>query len=199
MFAGILAGERPFGAEMTILLRGLSWLLPFLLFLGLYGGTEALFSSIHRSTLRQEPQQNGLALEFVPARAMQFLVTFILVLLAVFTALITVSLVKEDGGLYAPLIPMSVFVLILLAKPVTVVVDQEGIRQGRWLRSDRRIAWHDIASVEIGPNTGTTYVRSKDGGPKIRFSAHLVGRARFLREVRAHARDADIYSEEEET
>jgi len=131
---------------------------------------------------------------------MQFLVRLILVLLTGFTALIIVYAVarKEVEDLYAPLIPMSVFVLILLAEPVTVVVDQEGVRQGRWLRSDKRIAWRDVASVELGPNTGTAYVRSKHGGAKIRFSAHLVGRARFLREIRAHARDADIYPEDDD-
>jgi hypothetical protein len=130
---------------------------------------------------------------------MQFLVRLTLVLLAAFAAFIFAYALarKEDGGLYAPLIPMSVFVLILLAKPVAVVIDQEGIRQGRWFRSDKQIAWNDVATVELGPKTGTTYVRSKNGGPKIRFSSNLVGRARFLHEIRAHARNADIYSEDE--
>jgi hypothetical protein len=53
-----------------------------------------------------------------------------LVLLAAFAAFIVAYALarKEDGGLYASLIPMSVFVLILLAMPVAVVIDQEGIR-----------------------------------------------------------------------
>jgi hypothetical protein len=177
----------------------LGTILVLLLWVGFYVCVRAFFSSIERSALRQQPREKGLALEFCPAGAMQFLVRLTLVLLAAFSAFIAAYALahKEDGGLYAPLIPMSVFVLILLAKPVAVVIDQEGIRQGRWFRSDKQIAWNDVAAVELGPKTGTTYVRSKNGGPKIRFSSSLVGRARFLREIRAHARDADIHSEDE--
>jgi hypothetical protein len=175
----------------------LSTVLVLLLFVGLYVCVRVFFSSIKRSALRQEPRQNGLILEFFPSGAMQFLVGLTLVLLAGFTAFTALYALsrKEVGGLYAPLIPLAVFVSILLAKPVSVVIDHEGIRQGRWFRSDKQIAWDDIALVELGPNTGTVYVCSKNGGPKIRFSSSLVGRTRFLREVRAHARDADVYSE----
>jgi hypothetical protein len=169
------------------------------LWLGFYVCVRAFFSSIKRSALRQEPRQNGLALEFFPSGAMQFLVRLTLALLVGFTAFtIVYALVrKEVEGLYAPLIPLAVFLAILLAKPVSVVVDPEGIRQGRWFRCDKQITWDDVAVVELGPKTGTAYVRSKNGGPKIRFSSSLVGRARFLREIRAHSRDADIYSEDE--
>jgi hypothetical protein len=171
-----------------------------LLWVGFYVCVSAFFSSIRRSALRQQPREEGAALEFFPAGAMQFLVRVVLVLLAAFAALIFAYALarREDGGLYAPLIPMSVFVLILLVKPVAVVVDQEGIRQGRWFRSDNHIAWNDVATVELGPKTGTAYVRSKNGGPKIRFSSSLVGRKRFLHEIRAHARGADIYSEDDD-
>jgi hypothetical protein len=169
------------------------------LWLGFYVCVRAFFSSIKRSALREEPRQNGLALEFFPSTAMNFLVRLTLILLAGFTAFTLVYALrrKEVEGLYAPLIPLAVFVSILLAKPVSVVVDRDGIRQERWFRSDKQIAWDDVALVELGPKTGTAYVWSKNGGPKIRFSSSLVGRARFLREVRAHARDADVYSEEE--
>jgi hypothetical protein len=177
----------------------LGTLLALLLWLGFYVCVRAFFSSIKRSALRQQPLEEGLALEFFPAGAMQFLVRLTLALLATFATFSAgYSLVrKEGGGLYASLVPMSVFVLILLAKPVAVVIDQEGIRQGRWFRSDKQIAWNDVATVKPGQNTGTTYVQSKNGGPRIRFSSSLVGRARFLHEIRSHARDADIYSEDE--
>jgi hypothetical protein len=171
-----------------------STVLVLLLWVGFYVCVRAFFSSIKRSALRQQPREEGLVLEFFPAGAMQFLVRLTLVLLAAFTAFVfAYALVrKEDAGLYAPPIPMFVFVLIVLAKPVAVVIDQDGIRQGRWFRSDKQIAWNDVATVELGPKTGTTYVRSKNGGPKIRFASSLVGRARFLREIHAHARDADF-------
>src|SRR5208337_3275659 len=177
----------------------LGTILALLLWVGFSVCIRAFFSSIKRAALRQQPREEGLTLEFFSAAAMQFLVTLTLALLAAFAAFIAAYALerKEDGGFYAALIPMSVFVLILLAKPVAVVIDQEGIRQGRWFRGDKRIAWTDVATVELGPKTGTTYVRSKSGGPKIRFASSLVGRARFLREIRAHAPDADIYSEDE--
>ncbi len=105
---------------------------------------------------------------------------------------------KDGGSFYALLGPATVFLLISLVRPVPVVIDVHGIRQRRWFLPDKEIDWSDVASVAYGTNTGTTYVRSKNGGPKIRFSIFLVGRARFKQEIRAHAPDADIYPEDDE-
>ncbi|MGB9199420.1 MAG: hypothetical protein WCB53_21025 [Terriglobales bacterium] len=100
--------------------------------------------------------------------------------------------------MYALLIPLTVFALILLVSPVPVIVDRNGIRQSRWFLPDKEIAWKDIASVAYGENTGTTYVRSLNGGPKIRFSVFLVGRSRFKHEIRAHTRERDAFVEDDE-
>lgn len=175
----------------------LTTILALLLWVGLYACVRAFFSSIKRSALRQEPRQNGIALEFFPVARMQFLVRLILVLLVAFTILVTAGAAVSGAGynaLLAPLVPMSVFILILLTQPVTVVLDQEGIRQLRWFLHNNE--WKGITSVAYRANTGTIYVRSKKGGPKIRFSIFLVGRARFRHEIRAHARDIDIQQDD---
>ncbi len=127
---------------------------------------------------------------------MQFLVRLVLVLLAAFTILVTVAMRNEEGTFYALLIPLSVFTLILLTNPMPVVLDQNGIRQQRWLLREKEIAWKDIASVAWGSNTATTYVCSKDGGAKIRFSAFLVGRARFKQEIRSHVPAVDLFEDD---
>ena len=165
------------------------------LWVGFYVCVRTFFSSIKRSALRQQPRQNGVELEFFPTARMQFLVRSVLLFLVVFGVLVLVATSKEGKALFALLLPASVFLLICLVRPVPVVADDHGIRQRRWFLHDKEIKWGDIASVEYGTNTGTTYVRSKNGGPKIRFSIFLVGRVRFEHEIRAHAHDADIHFE----
>ncbi|MGB6383755.1 MAG: hypothetical protein WBD25_09785 [Terriglobales bacterium] len=130
---------------------------------------------------------------------MQFLIRSVLLLLVAFGVLVLVATSKEGRALYALLVPASVFLLISLVRPVSVVADDHGIRQRRWFLHDKEIKWGDIASVTYGTNTGTTYVRSKNGGPKIRFSVFLVGRPRFKHEIRAHVHDADIYSGDDDS
>ena len=171
-------------------------LLPLLLFVGFYACVRAFFSSIKRSALRQQPRQNGVALEFFPVAGMQFLVRLVLISLAAFAILVAMAMRREAGTFYAPLIPLSVFTLILLTNPMPVVLDQNGIRQQRWLLREKEIAWKDIASIAWGSNTGTTYVCSKHGGAKIRFSAFLVGRARFKQEIRSHVQAVDIFEDD---
>jgi hypothetical protein len=168
------------------------------LWVGFYVCVRAFFSSIKRSALREPPRQDGAALEFFPVARMQVLVRLVLVFLAAFGVLVSVAMRKEGGSVYALLGPAAVFLLIILARPVSVVADDHGIRQRRWFLPDKEMKWADVASVARGTNTGTTYVLSRNGGPKIRFSVFLVGRTRFKREIRAHARDAEIYSEDDE-
>ena len=150
------------------------------------------FSRTRHSAQKQAPRQNGVALEFFPAPRMQFLVKLVLILLLAFTLLFTWAIANSGGSFYALLGPLSVLLLIYLASPVSVIVDQSGIKQRGRFGRDREISWDDIAWVARGPNTGTTYVRSKKGGPKIRFSAFLVGRTRFLHEIRVHVRDVEV-------
>ena len=117
---------------------------------------------------------------------MRFLFGVVVVLLAAFSLLVlTFALVRGEGA-YGVFIPLVVLLAILLARPRPVVLDHDGVRQHRWLRADREIAWIDIAWMKRGRNTGTTYVRSKKGGRPISFSPLLVGQPRFEREVRAH-------------
>src|ERR1019366_4777826 len=138
-------------------------LLPFVV---IYVCVRAFFSSIKRSALRQEPRQNGVALEFFPTARMQVVVRFVMALLTAFGMLILAVTHNQEGTFYALLFPVSVFLLICLARPVPVVVDDQGIRQRRWFLPDKEIKWHDVALVAYGPNSGTTYVVSRNAGPK---------------------------------
>ena len=172
-------------------------LLSFLVFVGFYATVRGLFESIKRSAKEKQPRQEGSAFEFFSVPRMQFVIRIVLTLLMSFAALVGITAHGEDGGLYAPLIPLTVFVLILLVRPVSVFIDQNGIRQPRWFLPDKEIAWHDVASVAYGSRTGTTYVRAKKGGAKIRFSVFLVGRNRFKQEIRAHT--CEVFENGDET
>ena len=154
------------------------------------------FFLIKRSARKQQPRQEGAALEFVPASGTKFLFRLVLILLIAFTILVLAMALSKGEGWYAVLIPLAVLVAILLAEPKPVVVDHNGIRQRRWLRQDREIAWDEIAWMKRGWRTGVTYVKSKNGGRPISFSPLMVGRPRFEREVRAHVHvDADFEDE----
>lgn len=165
------------------------------LWVGFYVCVRIFFSSIKRSALKQQPHEDGAALEFYTVPRMRILVSVVTTLLVAFMVLSGIAMRREPNTYYGLLIPLSVLVLLLLVRPVSVTVDQNGIHQSRWFLRDKEIAWKDVASVAYGPNTGTTYVRSKNGGPKIRFSAFLVGRNRFKHEIRAHVHDADIFED----
>jgi hypothetical protein len=146
-----------------------------------------LFWWIRRSTKKLRPREDGASVEFSLAPRMHVLIEIVTVSLVAFTALTVWETVRKGEGLYAALIPISVLVAILLAEPRTVLINDEGIRQHRWLRGDRVIPWNEIAWMRRGRNTGTTYVKSRNGGRPVSFSPLLIGQSRFEREVRKHA------------
>ena len=148
-----------------------------------------LFWWIRRSAKKAHPRENGTTTEFSLAPSMLVLIEIVILLLLAFTVLVTVETIRNGEGFYASLIPLSVLIAILLAKPRSVWTDHEGIHQHCWLRGDRIIAWNEIASMKKGRNTGTTYIKSRNGGRPVSFSALLVGRSRFEKEVRRHIRD----------
>jgi len=150
-----------------------------------------LFWWIRRSAKKLHPRENGISIEFSLAPRMLVLIESVIVSLVAFTALTALETVSKGEGRYAALIPLSVLAAILLAKPRTVRTDHEGIHQRRWLRGDRIIAWNEIAWMKRGRNTGTTYVKSRNGGRPVSFSPLLVGQSRFEREVRKHARELE--------
>lgn len=152
-----------------------------------------LFWWSRRTAKKQLPRENGDTIEFFVTAGMRLMVRVVLSTLLAFTALLAGTGPREPGTLFALLIPLTVFFLILLVSPIPVIVDRNGIRQSRWFVPAKEIAWEDIASVAYGQNTGTTYVCSRKGGPKIRFSAFLVGRSRFKHEIRAHAHEGDVF------
>jgi hypothetical protein len=151
-----------------------------------------LFWWVRRSARKLHPRENGVSVEFSLAPRMLALVEIVIVSLVAFTALTLWETIRKREGLYAALIPISVLVAILLAKPRTVRTDDEGIHQRKWLRGDRSIPWDEIAWMKRGRNTGTTYVKSRNGGRAVRFSPLLIGQSRFEREVRKHARKIEF-------
>jgi hypothetical protein len=154
-----------------------------------------LFWRSRRAATSQAPREDGGTIEFFVTPSMRLMVNLVLGALLAFTVLIVFAAPREDGSMYASLIPIAVFLLVLLVRPVPVLLGRDGIRQSRWFLPDKEIAWQEIESVVYGSNTGTTYVRSKKGGPKIRFSVFLVGRKRFRDEIRAHTRNPNIFDE----
>jgi hypothetical protein len=151
-----------------------------------------LFWWIRRSTKKLHPRENGASVNFSLAPRMHVLIEIVSVSLVAFTALTVWETVRKGEGLYAALIPVSVLAAIFLAQPRTVSTDDQGIRQRRWFRGDRVIAWNEIAWMRRGRNTGTTYVKSRNGGRPVSFSPLLVGQSRFEREVRKHVREIEI-------
>jgi hypothetical protein len=151
-----------------------------------------LFWWIRRSARKLRPREDGTSVEFSLAPRMHVLVEIVIVSLVAFTALTVWEVVRKGEGLYATLIPLSVLVAILLAEPRTILINHEGIRQHLWLRGDRVIAWDEIAWMRRGQNTGSTYVKSRNGGRPVSFSPLLVGQLRFEQEVRKHAREIGV-------
>ena len=149
-------------------------------------GLAIAFSLARRSARKGEPRQEGPSLEFFLAPGMRFLLALVLVLLAAFSMLVLGVSLSRGEGWYAVFIPLAVLLAILLAYPRPVLLDHNGIRQQRWLRRDREIAWAEVAWIERGWRTGATYVKNKNGGRPISFSPLLVGQSRFEREVREH-------------
>jgi hypothetical protein len=156
-----------------------------------------LFNWLRRSAMTNHPRQEGSALEFFVAPGMRILLRLVIFLLVAFMILFLATfLLKGGDGWYAVFIPAAVLLAILLAIPRAVVVSSDGIRQHRWIRRDREIAWNEIAWMRRGFNTGVTYVKSKKGGRPVSFSPLLVGQLRFEHEVRAHAKECDYLSED---
>jgi uncharacterized Tic20 family protein len=145
------------------------------------------FSFIKRSAHKKEPLSNGTELEFALACGMQLLIGFVLILLDAFTILVLVVSLSAGGSPFAALIPAAVVVAIVLAIPHAVVLDDNGIRQRRWLFPSRQTAWADIATVTRDPNTGRTFVWSISGDLAAVFSPLLAGQRRFEHEIKAHA------------
>ena len=150
-----------------------------------------LFNWLRRSAKKHQPHEHASALEFFPEPGIRILIASVEVALVAFAILVLAVSVHQGGGWFAVFIPLSVLVAILFAKPRTVTIDQNGVRQNRWFRGDRAIAWNEIAWVKRGRNTGSTYVKSKNGGRPISFSPLLVAQSRFEREVRAYAPNRD--------
>lgn len=78
-------------------------------------------------------------------------------------------------------------IAICLSVPGTISVDPEEITQRFWLRKNRHIRWKDIVEVKTtirGPIEIPSNKRTK-----VNHSSFLVGRERFLFEIKKHCGD----------
>lgn len=149
-----------------------------------YGGFPLLFWWLKRSARKQGPVEEGSRLEFRLASRMRWLVGTVVAALLVFTGMTAVVSFSRGEGRFAPLIPLAVLLALVASIPRSITLDHDGIHQIRWFLGERTIAWRDVAWVKRGWRTGTTYVKSKDGGRPIPFYSLMVGQTRFVREVR---------------
>lgn len=155
-----------------------------------------LFKWLRRSAKKLQPREAGSSIEFDLSPRMRILIRVVLLSLVLFSVLVFWTSLSQGGeGWYAVFIPLTVLLAILLTTPRTVVVDGARIRQRRLIRTDREIAWNEIARMRRGVNSGTTYVKSKTGGRPIPFSPLLIGQSRFEREVRSHAQECNDFSD----
>jgi hypothetical protein len=150
-----------------------------------------LFWWIHRSTRKLRPREDGDSVEFSLVPRMRILIEIVVVLLVAFSALVLIETIRSGQGLYAVLIPLSVLAAIILATPRSVLTDHLGVHQRHWLGNEKVIPWEDVAWMRRGRNTGTTYVKSSNGGRPVSFSPLLRGQSRFEHEVRKRTRGLD--------
>jgi hypothetical protein len=132
-------------------------------------------------------------MEFPLASGARWLVGLVVVSLMAFTAMILVVTLSRGEGRAAPLIPLTVLLALVWSIPRTIILDHDGIHQRRWLLGDRTITWSDVAWVKRGSRTGTTYIKSRNGGRPIPFYSLMAGQAQFTRELRQRVRgDVDF-------
>ncbi len=155
-----------------------------------YGGFPLLFWWLKRSARKQTPRQEGDRLEFRLASRMRWLVGIVVVSLLAFTTMTVAVSLSQGEGRFAPLIPLAVLLALVWSIPRTIILDHDGVHQVRWFFGERTIAWSDVAWVRRGWRTGTTYIKSRNGGRPIPFYSLMTGQGQFLHEVRRRAGEA---------
>src|SRR5439155_22071109 len=96
-----------------------------------------LFTWLRRSAKKLSPTYEGTSVEFYVSPGMRNLLWLTVFFLIAFTVLILATSLSRGGdGWYGVLIPLAVLLAILLAMPRTIIADDRGIRQRRWIRGD---------------------------------------------------------------
>lgn len=88
------------------------------------------------------------------------------------------------ADLAVPSVALGFLLLLYMAFPATIVVDDSGLEQTYWLRR-KRIAWKEIAKLDVIEKTGEVNITSKSG-VKIMYTRQLPDRTRFLAEIDSH-------------
>ncbi|MGO9438068.1 MAG: PH domain-containing protein [Terracidiphilus sp.] len=135
---------------------------------------------------RQASETEGGQVEFAPNRRSFWGVYVFLGCLAYVLIASFVGGIKSSADLAAPAFCAGFAILLLSAFPGSIRVDKNGIEQVYWLRSRKRIAWNEIATVTTDEKRGEVRIKGKNGA-KILFARQLPDRARLLLELEKHS------------
>lgn len=92
---------------------------------------------------------------------------------------------ETAAGLAVPCASVGFVLLLLMAFPATIVADEKGLEQTYWLRGRRRIAWNEIAHVDVDEKNGEIKIIGR-GRVKIVHTRQLADKQTFLAEVEKH-------------
>lgn len=90
-----------------------------------------------------------------------------------------------NGSLAVPAAALGFILLLLMAFPATIVVDEQGIEQIFWLRGRKRIAWKEVATIALNEKSGEVKITGKNG-VKILHTRQLPDHARLVSELDKH-------------
>ena len=159
---------------LPLIIAGLVLLLLAKLIISEAGASRTAFEAI------------GGKIEFMPNRRSYFGVYLFVGLLTYAAIAALVTGLRTQIDLISPVCCLGFVALMLAAFPAAIVADENGIEQVYWLHGRKRIAWKDIASVEVNEKKHEVRIRSKNG-VQIVHARQLPDRGRLLAELEKHA------------
>jgi hypothetical protein len=128
----------------------------------------------------------GGKIEFLPNRRSYFGVYLFVGFLTFIAIAGLVNGLRTETDLISPLCSLGFVALMLAAFPASIVADENGLEQVYWLRGRKRIAWKDVAGVEVNEKKGEVRIQGKSG-VRITHTRQLPDRSRLLGELKKHA------------
>jgi len=130
-------------------------------------------------------QETAGRIEFAPNRRSYWGVYAFIACFGLATIAGLVNVFASHGSLAGPAITAGFVLLLLMAFPATIVVDENGMEQVFWLRGRKRIAWKEVSRVALNEKSGEVKIAGK-GGVKIVHTRQLPDQTRFMDEVEKH-------------
>jgi len=124
-------------------------------------------------------------IEFAPNRRSYWGVYAFVVCFGLVTIAGLVSVFTRHASLAGPAITAGFILLLLMAFPATIVVDEKGMEQVFWLRGRKRIAWKEVSRVALNEKSGEVRIFGKSG-VKIVHTRQLPDQTKFMAEVEKH-------------